>query len=152
MDWDAILMAVNSDPTKSLNEGGVKIVKSRQCIVASSISATDAMMTSVVNLAKEKGYTIEKVTTSTVSKGSPALMVYDGNREIVRQCILEVCGDIVISPVDPSKCLVYSNKNGFLENRLKSDSIPRNVTFKLYEGNAHTFTIDAESFMVLEFY
>ena len=30
MDWDAILMAVNSDPTKPLNEGGVKIVKSVQ--------------------------------------------------------------------------------------------------------------------------
>ena len=30
MDWDAILMAVNSDPSKPLNDGGVKIVKSRQ--------------------------------------------------------------------------------------------------------------------------
>ena len=38
MDWDAILMAVNSDPSKPLNEGGVKIVKSVQRGVGNATS------------------------------------------------------------------------------------------------------------------
>lgn len=144
MSWPDV-KKINSDLNTPLNEGGVKIVKSKQIVTASEISASDMY---------SKCYAHPLVG---MTSGGNMIWVATGNSGL--QTIFDDCiDDIILSPIDKSKSIIISELNTFYENRdFDNGILKRQCNYSV--GNAYNGGywyalngVSSEKLTVIEFY
>ena len=148
MSW-AEAKKINSDLNTPLNDGGVKIVKSKQLVYAPSIQKS-TLVDAVVSVGVNKGYSFANIDGYVRTPSG-----FDIKKVI--ECTNEAAGCIIISPVDKSKCLIISTEKTYYDNRdYDAGMIQRNTKTTLHTDNGLNafFNVSApeETLMCLEFY
>ena len=126
------------------------VVKSKQLCIVNSISAETIYNSYTALYGSNMGFTSN-------SNNGTVYHVYASDEKTLLERLKDICGAIILAPINPSKCLVESITKGIYEDRLTPERlIERKISYSPgnYTSNGRIFTLastEADKFMILEF-